>query len=165
MTRTGRMAAQAMAMGTLALALVAGAASAQRGPAPRQAKAERNQVIAELGKLQQAQMALFRRYATDDAFAGQLDDLMAKRDFRGAAAAAAGAAGLPVHNVQVSDAASVGADGAAALGVEPGVVASWDAISLRQLRGPNASLVGAAAMATSGHVCFNIVIVKGCIDW
>ena len=158
MTRNVRAMAKALVTAVLASLVVAGGAAAQRAALPRQSKAGRSQLVRELAKLQQAQLAFLNRYEADDAFAGRLDDLMTRRDVRGAAAAIAEATRLPLQAIDVSADPAGGGGGLGATDHprEPdGFVLTSRAV--RSARSRPGSTAEATATWIKGTICLRFI--------
>ena len=142
-------------IGFLKLATVVAVAVACLAPATAQAQTNRGQLVQAVVKLNNAQLAFARKLADDPQFAAQFDQATASGNYDAAASLAASVTGLSNANIVVSAGAPGGDDNdnAAALTSTQSVyqLASFTSRNERK--------------ATSGKICFNLVVVAGCIGW
>jgi hypothetical protein len=147
----------------LVLAAVATVTMLAPAAATAQGRPTRAEVMTAVAQLHQAQMAFFKRYATDDKLAGQFDAALGAKNYDAAAALAAQATGVPRANIEVS----------APQGTKPvGITTpSVDGVQLAAFtvrgHGPSAEegVAPAERMPTTGKICFELVLVWGCISW
>ena len=107
-------------------------------------KAKRGQLASELAKLQQAQSAFFKRYAADDAFAEKFNKAIEAKDAKAASALGAEASGMAANNVDVAFA---------------------ELADLPQYASAGEVRLPTTLAMTSGKICFNVIIAKGCVIW
>ena len=120
-------------------------AAAQRTPP--------GQLVQEVAKLNQAQLAFVKKLAQDESFARELDAAMASGNSDAAATLVAGASGVSKGSIQVTTGG--GRDDSEAASNQEGVMRL---AVVRNVRRITPSL-------TSGTICFDFRVVKGCINW
>jgi len=142
-------------IGLLKLATVVAVAVAGLAPATAQAQSNRGQLVQAVVKLNNAQLAFARKLADDPQFAAQFDQATASGNYDAAASLAASITGLPKANIVVSAGAPGGDDNdAAASATSTQSVYQLASFTRRNER-----------KTTSGKICFNLVVVAGCIGW
>ena len=142
-------------IGLLKLATVVAVAVAGLAPATAQAQANRGQLVQAVVKLNNAQLAFARKLADDPQFAAQFDQATTSGNYDAAASLAASVTGLPKANIIVSAGAPGGDDNyAAASATSTQSVYQLASFTRRDER-----------KTTSGKICFNLVVVAGCIGW
>jgi len=142
-------------IGLLRLATVVAVAVAGLAPATAQAQSNRGQLVQAVVKLNNAQLAFARKLADDPQFAAQFDQATASGNYDAAASLAASITGLPTANIVVSAGAPGGDDNdAAASATSTQSVYQLASFTRRNER-----------KTTSGKICFNLVVVAGCIGW
>ena len=142
-------------IGLLKLATVVAVAVAGLAPATAQAQSNRGQLVQAVVKLNNAQLAFARKLADDPQFAAQFDQATASGNYDAAASLAASVTGLPSANIVVSAGAPGGDDNdAAASATSTQSVYQLASFTRRNER-----------KTTSGKICFNLVVVAGCIGW
>jgi len=142
-------------IGLLKLATVVAVAVAGLAPATAQAQSNRGQLVQAVVKLNNAQLAFARKLADDPQFAAQFDQATASGNYDAAASLAASITGLPTANIVVSAGAPGGDDdNAAASATSTQSVYQLASFTRRNER-----------KTTSGKICFNLVVVAGCIGW
>ena len=142
-------------IGFLKLATVVAVAVAGLAPATAQAQTNRGQLVQAVVKLNNAQLAFARKLADDPQFAAQFDQATASGNYDAAASLAASITGLPKANIVVSAGAPGGDDNdAAASATSTQSVYQLASFTRRNER-----------KTTSGKICFNLVVVAGCIGW
>ena len=141
--------------GFLKLATFVAVAAASLAPATVQAQKNRGQMVQAVVKLNQAQLAFAKKLAEDAQFAAQFDQAAAAGNYDAIASLAASVTGLPKSNIHV---------GPGALGSDE----NHDAAS----SAPTQSIYQLASFSrrnerkmTTGAICFDVVVVKGCIKW
>jgi hypothetical protein len=146
----------------LVLAAVATATMAPAA-ATAQGRANRADVMTAVAQLHQAQMAFFKRYATDDKLAGQFDAALGSKNYDAAAALVAQASGVPKSNIEVSAPQGTGPVGITTPGADGVQLAAFTARG----HGPSAEegVAPAERMPTTGKICFNLFVVSGCVAW
>jgi len=144
-------------IGFLKLALVAVAAAIVT-PVTTQAQATKNrgQLVQAIAKLNQAQLAFAKKLAEDAQFGAQFDQAAATGNHDAAASLAASATGLAKSSISVSGGAPGGDDHHDSAGA-----ASTQ--SIYQLA--SFSRKSERKMVTSGEICFDVGVVRGCIRW
>ena len=142
-------------IGFLKLATVVAVAVAGVAPVTAQAQTNRGQLVQAVVKLNNAQLAFARKLADDPQFAAQFDQATASGNYDAAASLAASVTGLPKANIVVSAGAPGGDDNDnAASATSTQSVYQLAAFTRRNER-----------KTTSGKICFNLVVVAGCIGW
>lgn len=137
------------------LAVVAGAALA---PATAQAQAPKNrgQLVQAVVKLNQAQLAFAKKLAEDPQWAAQFDQATASGNYDAAATLAASATGLAKSSISVGG-------GAPGNDNHQDAASATTAQSMYQLA--SFSRPTERKMVTSGTICFDAIVVRGCIKW
>jgi len=139
----------------LKVATFVAVAVAALSPATVQAQKNRGQLVQAVVKLNQAQLAFAKKLAEDAQFAAQFDQATASGNYDAAASLAASATGLSKSNIHLSSGPVEGDDDHATASNAPTPsVYNLASFSRRNER-----------MATSGKICFNLVVVAGCIGW
>lgn len=144
-------------IGFLKLATFVAVAGAALAPATAQAQAPKNrgELVQAIVKLNQAQLAFAKKLVEDPQFAAQFDQATAGGNYDAAASLAASVTGLPKANIVVSAGAPGGDDNDnAASATSTQSVYQLAAFTRRNER-----------KTTSGKICFNLVVVAGCIGW
>jgi len=142
-------------IGFLKLATVVAVAAAGLAPATAQAQTNRGQLVQAVVRLNNAQLAFARKLADDPQFAAQFDQATASGNYDAAASLAASATGLPKANIGVSAGAPGGDDNDnAASATSTQSVYQLASFTRRNER-----------KTTTGKICFNLVVVTGCIGW
>jgi hypothetical protein len=141
-------------IGFLKLATVVAVAVAGLAPATAQAQTNRGQLVQAVVRLNNAQLAFARKLADDPQFAAQFDQATASGNYDAAASLAAAATGLPKANIGVSAGAPGGGDNDGASTTSTQSVYQLASFTRRNER-----------KTTTGKVCFNLVVVTGCIGW
>ena len=142
-------------IGFLKLAAVVTVAVAGLAPATAQAQTNRGQLVQAVVKLNNAQLAFARKLADDPQFAAQFDQATASGNYDAAASLAASVTGLSKGNIVVSPGAPGGDD-------NDNATSATSTQSVYQL----ASFTRRnERQTTSGKICFNLVVVAGCIGW
>ena len=142
-------------IGFLKLATVVAVAVAGSVPATAQAQTNRGQLVQAVVKLNNVQLAFARKLADDPQFAAQFDQATASGNYDAAASLAASVTGLPKANIIVSAGAPGGDDNDnAASATSTQSVFQLASFTRRNER-----------KTTSGKICFNLVVVSGCIGW
>ena len=139
----------------LKLVTVVAVAVAGLAPATAHAQTNRGQLVQAVVRLNNAQLAFARKLADDPQFAAQFDQATASGNYDAAASLAASATGLPKTNIGVSAGAPGGDDNDnAASATSTQSVYQLASFTRRNER-----------KATTGKICFNLVVVTGCIGW
>jgi len=144
-------------IGFLKLATFAAVAAAALAPATAQAQApaNRGQLVQAIVKLNQAQLAFAKKLADDPQFAAQFDQAAGSGNYDAAASLAASATGLAKSSISVSGGAPSHDDDREATSV-----ASKQSIyQLASFARPNGRTL------TTGAICFDVGVVRGCIKW
>ena len=143
-------------IGFLKLATFVAVAAAVLTPATAQAQANRGQLVQAIAKLNQAQLAFAKKLAEDPQWSAQFDQATASGNYDAAASLAASATGLAKSSISVRGGAPGNDDNQEASGVAR-------TQSIYQLA--SFSRRNERKMMTSGEVCFDVVVVRGCIKW
>jgi hypothetical protein len=142
-------------IGFLKLATVVAAAVAGLAPATAQAQSNRGQLVQAVVRLNNAQLAFAKKLAEDPQFAAQFDQATASGNYDAAASLAASITGLSKANIVVSAGAPGGDDNDNAASV----TSTQSVYQLASFTRRN------ERTTTSGKICFNLVVVAGCIGW
>ena len=142
-------------IGFLKLATVVAAAVAGLAPATAQAQSNRGQLVQAVVRLNNAQLAFAKKLAEDPQFAAQFDQATASGNYDAAASLAASVTGLSKANIVVSAGAPGGDDNDNAASV----TSTQSVYQLASFTRRN------ERTTTSGKICFNLVVVAGCIGW
>jgi hypothetical protein len=147
----------------LVLAAVATVTMLAPAAATAQGRPTRAEVMTAVAQLHQAQMAFFKRYATDDKLAGQFDAALGAKNYDAAAALAAQATGVPRSNIEVSAPQGTKPVGITTPNAEGVQLAAFTVRS----HGSSAEedVAPAERMPTTGKICFNLLVVSGCVAW
>ena len=145
-------------IGFLKLATFAAVAAGVLAPATAQAQApaNRGQLVQAIVKLNQAQLAFAKKLADDAQFAAQFDQAAGSGNYDAAANLAASVTGLSRSSISVTPGAPGGDDNHEAASAAP----TQSIYSLASFSRP-----AERKMMTSGKICFNLVVVAGCIGW
>lgn len=139
--------------GFLKLATFVAVAAAAVAPLTAQAQTNRGQVVQAVVKLNNAQLAFAKKLAEDAQFAAQFDKATASGNYDAAATLAASATGLSKSSIRVATGAPGGDENhnavSAATMQSVYTLASFTRANERKL--------------LSGKVCFDLVVVYGCI--
>ena len=142
-------------IGFLELATVVAVAVAGLAPATAQAQSNRGQLVQAVVRLNNAQLAFAKKLAEDPQFAAQFDQATASGNYDAAASLAASVTGLSKANIVVSAGAPGGDDNDNAASV----TSTQSVYQLASFTRRN------ERTTTSGKICFNLVVVAGCIGW
>ena len=142
-------------IGFLELATVVAVAVAGLAPATAQAQSNRGQLVQAVVRLNNAQLAFAKKLAEDPQFAAQFDQATASSNYDAAASLAASVTGLSKANIVVSAGAPGGDDNDNAASV----TSTQSVYQLASFTRRN------ERRTTSGKICFNLVVVTGCIGW
>ena len=143
-------------IGFLKLAAFVAVAAAALAPATAQAQApNRGQLVQAVVKLNQAQLAFAKKLAEDPQFAAQFDQATGSGNYDAAANLAASATGLSRSSISVTPGAPGGDDNQEAASAAP----TQSIYQLASFSRRNERKV------TTGAICFDVVVVKGCIKW
>jgi hypothetical protein len=124
-------------------------------PAAAQAQKNRGQVVQAVVKLNNAQLAFVKKLAEDAQFANQFDQATASGNYDAAASLAASATGLPKSSISVGLGEPGGDDNHDAAGA----ATTQSIYQLTSLSRRN------ERKASSGRICFNVIVAAGCIKW
>jgi hypothetical protein len=138
--------------GFLKLATLVAVVGAALAPAAAHAQTNRGQVVQAVVKLNQAQLTFAKKLAEDAQFAAQFDKAAASGNNDAVATLAASVTGLPKSSISVSRGAG-GDDNHEAANAAP-------AQSIYKLASFSRS---SEPKLLSGKVCFDLVVVYGCI--
>ncbi|HEV8215261.1 MAG TPA: hypothetical protein VGP95_05490 [Gemmatimonadaceae bacterium] len=143
--------------GFLKLATFVAVAAATVAPAVSHAQqSNRGQLVQAVVKLNNAQLAFAKKLAEDTQFAAQFDKATGSGNYDAAASLAASVTGLPKSSISVTPGGAPGGDdNHAAANTAP----TQSVYKLAAFSRPNESKL------TSGKICFNLVVVAGCIGW
>ena len=141
--------------GLLKLATVLAVAVTGLAPATAQAQKNRGQLVQAVVKLNQAQLAFAKKLAEDAQFAAQFDQATESGNYDAAASLAASVTGLSKGNIVVSAGTPGGDDNNAASATST----TQSVYQLASFTRRN------ERTTTSGKICFNLVVVAGCIGW
>ena len=144
-------------IGFLKLATFVAVAAAALTPTAAQAQAQnRGQLVQAIAKLNQAQLAFAKKLAEDPQWAAQFDQATASGNHDAAASLVASATGLEKSSIAVRGGAPGGDDNHESTSAAP-------AQSIYQLA--SFSRRNERKVMTSGEVCFDVGMIKGCIRW
>ena len=144
-------------IGFLKLATFVAVAAAALTPTTAQAQVQnRGQLVQAIAKLNQAQLAFAKKLAEDPQWSAQFDQATASGNYDAAASLAASATGLAKSSISVRGGAPGNDDNQ-----EASSVAKTQ--SIYQLA--SFSRRNERKMMTSGEVCFDVGMIKGCIRW
>ena len=143
-------------IGFLKLATFVAVASVALAPATAHAQKNRGQLVQAVVKLNNAQLAFAKKLAEDAQFATQFDQATGSGNYDAAASLAASATGLSKSSISLSPGAPGGDDNHDAADAAP----TQSVYSLASF-----SRTTERKMMTSGKICFNLVVVAGCIGW
>jgi hypothetical protein len=124
-------------------------------PATAQAQKNRGQLVQAIVKLNQAQLAFAKKLAEDPQFATEFDQATGSGNYDAAATLAASATGLAKSSIAVSGGAPGGDDNHEATSAAP----TQSIYQLASFSRPT------ERMKTSGTICFDVGVVRGCIKW
>jgi hypothetical protein len=146
-----------MRIGFLKLASFVAVGAAALAPASAQAQAPKNrgQLVQAIVKLNQAQLAFAKKLADDPQFAAQFDQAAESGNYDGAASLAASATGLAKSSIAVSG----GAPGSDDNHEATSAAATQSVYQRASFSRPK------ERMLTSGTICFDVGVVRGCIKW
>ena len=143
-------------IGFLKLASLVSIGAAAFAPATAHAQKNRGQLVQAVVKLNQAQLAFAKKLAEDPQFAAQFDQATGSGNYTAAASLAASVTGLSQSNIVVSSGTPGGDDNHDAASAAP----TQSVYKLAAFSRPTER-----KMMTSGKICFNLVVVAGCIGW
>ena len=144
-------------IGFLKLATFVAVAGAALAPATAQAQAPKNrgELVQAIVKLNQAQLAFAKKLVEDPQFAAQFDQATGSGNYDAAANLAASVTGLSRSSISVTPGAPGGDDNHEAASAAP----KQSIYQLASFSRRNERLV------TTGTICFDVVVVRGCIKW
>jgi hypothetical protein len=147
----------------LVLAAVAIVTMLAPAAATAQGRPTRAEVMTAVAQAHQAQMAFFKRYATDDKLAGQFDAALEAKNYDAAAALVAQASGVPRSNIQVSGPQTAGPVGMTT------PIADGVQLAASAVRGHGPWAEGGAApagrMLWASKICIQYLFVTACVSW
>jgi hypothetical protein len=137
------------------MALIAGATLATQATDARAQNTSAGQVVSEVAKLNQAQMAFAKKLAADEAFANEFYAKASSGDTEGAAGLVSIATGVSKGSIHVM---TGGGRGGSAEEASTGGSTVFQLASFTPAR-------SAKLAELSANICFDFGKIRGCISW